>query len=216
MEIKPAPLTYLLLRLFLLVAASFLLSASVFAETEAEKQNLIKSFREQSLKALEPFTKEGMKFDDSFEAKIKEDLTWKRDKHLEQINIIKKMLLQSHGWIAKEIERCEPLADEVYAKAMDYQDRLDSLCWYGSYYCEQATKMIWNMAETALEMRMGIAGGFLKANETKKAKEVYRNIILTFTQQRFSSYIKKAEFALEDIKEIEAKAEAKAKKTKKK
>jgi len=218
MEIKPSPLAYLLLRLFFIVVASFVFSASVFAETEAEKQKVIERYRGQAQKALEPFMKEGVKFHDSFYAKIKEDLTWKMDKHIEQLEIMKKMLLQSHGWIAKEIERCEPLADEVYAKAMDYQDRLTFLCLQGSYYCEQATITMWDIAEGALEMRIGIAEGFLKVNETKKAKEVYRNIIATFTQPRFSSYIKKAEFALEDIKEIEAKTEteAKPKKTKKK
>lgn len=199
------------MKVFAMILLAFHLSvAYVFASDEST------THREQVVKSLEPFMKDGLLTSESFTDKLLEDNEWVANKQRQQIHLFKEMLIQWQRYVAKEVERSESLADEVYAKAVDYQDRLQHICLQGHYMCSQAEKQMMNIAESALNMRMLAAEGYVKANEIERAKKVYRDIIVTFTQQRFSSYIKKAEFALEDIKEIEAKGEAKNKQSRKK
>ena len=49
-------------------------------------------------------------------------------------------------------------------------------------------------------MRINIGGMYSKLGERDKAKEMYRDVVVNYTGTAYRSYVKKAEFALEDLK----------------
>lgn len=50
------------------------------------------------------------------------------------------------------------------------------------------------------EMMLALGDYYLARGKVEKAKETYRNVILTYTGDIYRTYVKRAEFALEDMK----------------
>lgn len=56
--------------------------------------------------------------------------------------------------------------------------------------------------EMNLEAQIQFAASLAKSGDSEAAKEAYRNVIVNYTGLAYKSYVKRAEFGLEDIKEM--------------
>jgi thiaminase len=63
------------------------------------------------------------------------------------------------------------------------------------------------IGEQSAQLEVMTAKYFAQKGRIDKAKELYRNIITTYVGDSYRSYVRQAEFGLNDLKEIEAKAE---------
>lgn len=100
-------------------------------------------------------------------------------------------------------------------RAMDKISEIDKKCAEVSWIRRSSYDDIYS---DCLETKHGIAkvAATMKINAAKycaqkglvdKAKELYREVIITFTGDSYRSYVKQAEFGLEDLRSLEKKME---------
>ena len=82
---------------------------------------------------------------------------------------------------------------------IDQQNNCNRIYRTSSYFdCSITLRLV---ASKSAEMEVITADYFAKNGMKDKAKEMYRNIIITYVGDAYKSYVKQAEFGLKDLEE---------------
>lgn len=129
----------------------------------------------------------------SFYDRLREDISLAEQKEIEQLDLI------------REIENTRDISriPEAYAPIRTLDHRLEF--YEGKSDLNIAPFRAANvsylaLAEATARMRLRMGGLHKKFGEKEKARDVYRGIIIQYTGNAYRSYVKQAEFALEDLK----------------
>lgn len=123
------------------------------------------------------------------------DSAWGHNKQKEQSSLLKSVVS------SRKYDRlllAEKTANEVYEKAIHYQEIAEAIAGESNFDFAHTTFI--QLAKTSADMYLRVGDGYVKAKKYGKAKEIYRMIITTFTGNSYKSQVKKAEYALEDLK----------------
>jgi hypothetical protein len=138
---------------------------------------------------------------ESLSEKAEGEMKWGLSKRLEQLAIAKSMISSGRY---KDIGKVKQLADEVFTRAMAHRDRMRAFkAMNESYGYSMESNVAESLATTAAEMYIEAAQNQVRAKRYEDAKETYRMVIITFVGNDFKTYVKQAEFGLEDLKEMQ-------------
>jgi len=134
---------------------------------------------------------------------IQQDYEWSGDKQKEQVKVLASMAVKG-TYSVPTIEWTNFLADKVLDRALVYREWGELACGgvfdYSS--CSAVMDASRALAENAASMKLIVGEYLVRARAYSKAKKIYREIVVTFTGPAYLSYVKKAEFKLEDLKDM--------------
>ena len=98
---------------------------------------------------------------------------------------------------------------EAYKDILSMTGKLNAECdecmriYKDRQYCYGACMLREFLAKKSAEMALNAATFCTQKGLYAKAKQLYREIIITYTGDAYRSYVKQAEFGIEDLKELE-------------
>jgi tetratricopeptide (TPR) repeat protein len=104
-----------------------------------------------------------------------------------------------------DVKKAEKIADYMFAGAMEGKQLWEYWKALDRVSGEIAFMAYEHLATNALEMKLTLAETYMKLGKYSDAKRIFRWIITTYTGEHWKGYTKKAEFGLEDLKELEKK-----------
>lgn len=134
----------------------------------------------------------------AFYNKLESDLRVSTDKHIEQLGLIDEIVKTQDK---SKIPQVFDLLRSVENLTDDYRGKEDLMkaSRQLNAFSAASDAYVFVISKTA-EMRIAIGGMYAKLGDKDKAKEMYRNVVVSYTGTAYRSYVKKAEFALDDLK----------------
>jgi len=129
--------------------------------------------------------------------KLESDISDSMAKHAKQVKLINEIVM------AKDKDKIPQVLDLLRSAediSNDYEGK-ETLMQFRdlSGYKAASSAYVLIVSETAA-MRIDIGRMYSELGERDKAKEMYRSVVINYTGTAYRSYVKKAEFALEDLK----------------
>jgi thiaminase len=113
----------------------------------------------------------------------------------------------------KKLNELHKVAEDVEDVAASKYREMEYCQATGNKYCRDMAMIAYKYCvPRALDALLITAQAYVDSGSYEVPKKIYRDIITTYTGPVWQSYVKKAEFGLEDLKETESKRKAKSKK----
>jgi hypothetical protein len=102
---------------------------------------------------------------------------------------------------SSDIKQIENLSLQMKLAAANINYVCETRNCYGRMWrCADCLEMVIIGNQRSAEMDVFIANYYAKYGDKEKAKQLYRDIIVIYTGTAYKSYVKQAEFGLEDLK----------------
>lgn len=134
----------------------------------------------------------------AFYNRMQSDMRVSTDKRLEQLRLIDEIVQTKDTGKTPQVLELLRAVDNL---TDDYSGREDLLKASSQVnaYSASSDAYVYVVSESA-EMRIAVGGMYAKLGDKDKAKEMYRNVVISYTGTAYRSFVKRAEFALEDLK----------------
>ncbi len=133
-------------------------------------------------------------------AEARQAIDTSTDKTVELIKLSDEMIKKKDF---KRIPRLYELLSELEDMAVDWQKRTITAKLQGEFAQDSAFTVFGSVVENTANMRLWIGDVHKQAGQFDKAKQMYRSVITNYIGTNYKSQVRKAEFALEDLKEFQ-------------
>ncbi|MFA4935501.1 MAG: hypothetical protein WC568_06665 [Candidatus Methanoperedens sp.] len=129
----------------------------------------------------------------AFYNRLREDITFAHDKQVALLNLVYYIEINKDK---SKFNETNLLVNDVIDRLKYYDGRSD----LDIAPFRAASDSYRALVEASAEMKLRIGQMYVNLGEKDKAKQMFRSIIINYTGSAYKPYVKKAEFALEDLK----------------